>query len=77
MRGRRTKLSADWVVGHRDGRHCLLHNREVVFEDDRLVFVGHGFPGEVEERRDYGMALIAPGFVNLDALVISTPDSWF
>ena len=68
MRGRRTKLSADWVVGHREGRHCLLHNGEVVFEGDRVVFVGHGFSGEVEEQRDYGMALIAPGFIDLDAL---------
>ena len=68
MRGRRTKLSTGWVVGHRDGRHCLLRNGEVVFEGDRVVFVGHGFPGEVEERRDYGIALIAPGFVDLDAL---------
>ena len=68
MRGHRTKLSADWVVGHREGRHCLLHNGEVVFEGDRVVFVGHGFSGEVEEQRDYGMALIAPGFIDLDAL---------
>jgi len=68
MRGRRTKLSADWVVGHRDGQHCLLRNGELVFEGGRVVFVGHGFPDEVEERRDYGSALIAPGFVDLDAL---------
>jgi cytosine/adenosine deaminase-related metal-dependent hydrolase len=68
MRGRRTKLSADWVVGHRDGQHCLLRNGELVFEGGQVVFVGHGFPDEVEERRDYGSALIAPGFVDLDAL---------
>ena len=64
MRGRRTKLSADWVVGHRDGRHRLLRNGEVVFEGDRVVFVGHGFSGEVDERRHFGMALIAPGCVS-------------
>ena len=40
----------------------------MVFEGDRIVFVGHGFSGEVEEQRDYGMALIAPGFIDLDAL---------
>jgi tetratricopeptide (TPR) repeat protein len=68
MRGRRTKLSACWVVGHRDGRHCLRRNGEVAFEGDRIVFVGHGFSGGVEEQRDYGMALIAPGFIDLDAL---------
>jgi len=66
--GRRTLLSAAWIVGHRDGRHCLLRDAEVVFEDDRVVFVGHGFPGEVDERRAYGQALIAPGFIDLDAL---------
>ena len=64
----RTLLAARWVVGHRAGRHCLLENGEVVFEGERVVFVGHGFPGEVSARYDYGMALIAPGFIDLDAL---------
>lgn len=68
MRGRRTKLSAAWVVGHRDGRHCLLRDGEVVIEADRVIFAGHQFPGEVEATRDYGAALIAPGFIDLDAL---------
>jgi cytosine/adenosine deaminase-related metal-dependent hydrolase len=53
MRDRRTKLSADWVVGHDDGWHCPIRYGEVAFEGDGVVFVGHGFPGEVEERRDY------------------------
>jgi cytosine/adenosine deaminase-related metal-dependent hydrolase len=68
MRGRRTLLTARHVVGHRNGRHCLLQDGEVVFEGARIVFVGHGFPGEVEARRDCGAALITPGFIDLDAL---------
>ena len=68
MRGPRTLLSADHVIGHRGGRHCLLRGGEVVFEGDTIIHVGHGFDGEVEHRRDYGAALIAPGFVDLDAL---------
>ena len=64
----RTLLTADWVVGHRDGRHALYANGEVVFERGEITFVGHGFPGEVDRRRDYGPALIAPGFIDLDAL---------
>ncbi len=63
-----TLLTARWVVGHRDGRHCLYPNGEVVVEADRLVFVGHGYDGPVQERIDYGNALIGPGFVDLDAL---------
>ena len=64
----RTLLTARWVVGHQAGHHVLLQNGQVVFEGDRIVFVGHVFPGEVQQRRDYGTALIAPGFIDLDAL---------
>ena len=61
-------LTARWVVGHLDGRHVLYENGEVVFRDDQIVFVGHGYTGEVERRTDYGNALIGPGFIDLDAL---------
>lgn len=64
----RTLLTARWLVGHRDGRHVLLENGEIVFEDGAVVFAGHGFAGEVVRRIDYGNALIGPGFVDLDAL---------
>jgi cytosine/adenosine deaminase-related metal-dependent hydrolase len=63
-----TALAARWVVGHRDGRHVLYRDGEVVFERDRIVFVGHGYPGPVARRVDYGAALIGPGFIDLDAL---------
>jgi cytosine/adenosine deaminase-related metal-dependent hydrolase len=64
----RRRLTADWVVGHEGGQHCLIRNGEVVHEDGRIIFVGHDFPGEVDESQDFGAALIAPGFVDLDAL---------
>ena len=64
----RTLLTADWVVGHADRHHVLFRHGEVVFEKGEIIFVGHGFSGEVAQRRDYGRALIAPGFVDLDAL---------
>jgi cytosine/adenosine deaminase-related metal-dependent hydrolase len=64
----RILLTARWLVGHRDGRHRLYENGEIVFEDGAVVFVGHRFPGEVARRVDYGQALIGPGFVDCDAL---------
>ena len=64
----RVLLSARWVVGHRSGRHCLIENGEVVFEDGEVIFVGRDFSGPVADRRDFGNALIGPGFVDLDAL---------
>ena len=64
----RILLKARWLVGHRKGRHCLIEDGEVVYEDGAVIFTGHGFPGEVARRVDYGNALIGPGFVDLDAL---------
>lgn len=64
----RTLLTARHVVGHANGGHCLLENGEVVIEGDRIVFVGHDFPGEVDVRHDFGLSLIGPGLIDLDAL---------
>lgn len=64
----RILLSARWIVGHANGRHRLIENGELVFEDGRIVFVGRIYTGEVARRIDYGNALIGPGFVDLDAL---------
>ncbi|MEI5679589.1 MULTISPECIES: amidohydrolase family protein [unclassified Mesorhizobium] len=66
--GKRTLMTAAWVVGHEEGRHTLLPGGEVVYQDGAILFVGHDFPGDVDERIDYGQALIAPGFIDLDAL---------
>ncbi len=63
----RTRITADWVVGHEAGQHCLIEQGEVVYQDARIIFVGHTFPGEVDVTHDYGKALIAPGFIDLDA----------
>ena len=72
MKVRREKgrilMTAEWVVGYENGGHVLLPFGEVVFEDGAIVFVGHGFPGNVDQRIDCGAALIGPGFVDLDAL---------
>ncbi|MGQ2952461.1 MAG: amidohydrolase family protein [Agrobacterium sp.] len=64
----RTLLTASWVVGHKEGAHRLLKNGEVVFENGEILFVGHGFEGEVARRVDFGNALISPGLIDLDAL---------
>lgn len=64
----RTLLTADWVLGHRDGSHRLIRNGEVVIENGVVLFTGHRFPGEVARRIDFGQSLVSPGFVDLDAL---------
>lgn len=64
----RVAMTARWVVGWDGTRHRLIEKGDVVFEDGAIVFVGRDFPGEVARRRDYGEALIGPGFIDLDSL---------
>ena len=64
----RSLLTARWVIGHRDGRHVVHENGVVVIEGDSLLHVGAAFDGPVADRIDYGQAVIAPGFIDLDAL---------
>lgn len=64
----RWALRADWVIADTErGRH-LVRDGEVVIEADRVVHVGRAFEGDLAARYDMGAALIAPGFVDLDAL---------
>lgn len=64
----RTALTADWVLGHAGGGHCLIPDGEVVFEAGRILHVGQRFEGEVARRISLGRALISPGLIDLDAL---------
>jgi len=68
MSGPRTLLRARHVIGF-DGRgHVLWRNGEVVFQGSRILFVGSGFDGHIDEEHDFGEAVIGPGFIDLDAL---------
>ena len=62
------KLSARLVVGFADGDHFVFESGDVVYEDDRIVFVGHGYAGHVDVALNYGDAIVGPGFIDLDAL---------
>lgn len=64
----RTRISGQWVVGSDGSRHSLMEDACVVFSGNRIEFVGRNYAGEVDREIDAGQALIAPGFVDLDAL---------
>lgn len=66
--GGRWALTADWVVVDTDAGRRLVEHGEVVIEGGHILHAGGPFPGEVAARYDLGRALIAPGFVDLDAL---------
>jgi cytosine/adenosine deaminase-related metal-dependent hydrolase len=64
----RARLSSRWVLGFARGDHALVENGEVLVEGARILRVGPRSDLPCDIDRDFGTALIAPGFVDLDAL---------
>lgn len=64
----RTLIRAEWVIGYQAGEHRLLRGGEVVYDDDRVIFVGPHFEGAVDATIDATDKLVAPGFVNAHAV---------
>lgn len=63
-----TRVRGRFVIGY-DGRsHAILENAEIVFAGDTIVFVGRGYDGPIEREIDTGNSVVAPGFVDLNAL---------
>lgn len=60
----RTKIAATWIVGHAGGGHRLIRDGEVVYEDNRIVHVGHGFEGTLDRTIDATGKLVCPGFID-------------
>jgi 5-methylthioadenosine/S-adenosylhomocysteine deaminase len=63
----RTRIKGRYVVAF-DGTHRLLPDAEVVYEHDRVVFVGRSYDGQVDRTIDASDCLISPGFINLHAV---------
>lgn len=60
----RTLLRGGWVVGYRDGDHCLYRDGVVVVEDTKVLFVGHSYGKPVDEVVDLSDCIIGPGFID-------------
>src|SRR5215213_9892756 len=64
----RIRLTSRWVLGYSNGDHALLENGEVIVADDVVERVGPRTEQECDRTYAYGDALIAPGFIDLNAL---------
>ncbi|MDR7417926.1 MAG: chlorohydrolase family protein [Armatimonadota bacterium] len=63
----RTRLKGRYVIGFDHGHH-ILPDAEVVYENDRIVFVGRAYDGPVDRTIDASDCLVSPGFINLHAV---------
>jgi cytosine/adenosine deaminase-related metal-dependent hydrolase len=60
----RTLIQGGWVVGFDGTAHELLRDGVVVYEDDRILHVGHRFDGHADRTIDARGKLVMPGLVN-------------
>jgi len=61
----RTVIHGGDVIAYHDGGHRLLRGGSLVYEDDRVVFVGRAYAGPADRRIDATGRLVSPGLVNL------------
>ncbi len=61
----KTLIHGGDIVAYDDGGHRVLRGGALVFEDDRITFVGARHDGRVDRRIDATGALVIPGLVNI------------
>jgi cytosine/adenosine deaminase-related metal-dependent hydrolase len=64
----RIRLKSRWVLGYSSGDHALIENGEVIVVDNAVERVGPVSESGCDRTYSYGDALIAPGFIDLNAL---------
>jgi cytosine/adenosine deaminase-related metal-dependent hydrolase len=61
----KTLIHGGDVVAYAEGGHRLLRGGALVFDADRVTFVGRSFAGAVDQRIDATGKLVIPGLVNI------------
>lgn len=57
-------IQGGYVVAFDGNEHQIIKDGVVVFERDRIVFVGQNYPGAVDRRIDAKGCLVSPGFID-------------
>jgi cytosine/adenosine deaminase-related metal-dependent hydrolase len=61
----KTVIQGGDIIAYHEGGHRLLRDGVLVFDDDRITFVGRTYAGAVDERLDARGQLVIPGLVNI------------
>ena len=69
----KTKITGGWVIGFDGTRHVLLEDSDVVYEDDRIIFVGPNYQRQVDGTIPASGRLVLPGFINIHSHSLTSP----
>lgn len=60
----KTLINGAWVVGYENNQHKLYRQFQVVYEGNRIIYVGPRFDGKPDQTIDAPDALVSPGFID-------------
>lgn len=63
-----TMIRGSYVIGWDQDDFVYYRDGQVVYDGDTITYVGTAYDGEVDEVIDAGDSIIAPGFVDMNAL---------
>jgi cytosine/adenosine deaminase-related metal-dependent hydrolase len=66
---KRTKIVGGTMVAYRDGAHRILKDGVLVFESDKIIYVGPSYDGPADRTLNADGKLVIPGFVSTHAHV--------
>jgi cytosine/adenosine deaminase-related metal-dependent hydrolase len=61
----KTKIEGGIIIGFDGTKHVLLEKGEVVFEDNKVIYVGSSFGEKVDRTIDATSKLVLPGLINI------------
>lgn len=68
-----TIIEADYILSYKNGHHQLIRNGVVVFEGEKILYVGKNYSRKTERRIRGKGKLVIPGLVNLHAHIVESP----
>ena len=60
----KTRIEGGWVVGFDGNEHEIVKDGVVVYDRDRIEFVGKGYHGSADKTIDARGCLVSPGFID-------------
>jgi len=68
-----TRIAGGMVIGFNGTEHVLLEKGDVVFNDDRITYVGPSYGENVDRTIDATSMLVLPGLINIHTHSLSAP----